>query len=251
MVMSLFLATLAILMVGAGDVVFASGGDTAHEQKNITTSQHPSLNGHYSSTCPANRVTPSSSDTWAPISYVNTTGNVNVRQGAGTNYCVITTQGPTMDVVLVPGVSPKWDSTGTYKWQEVAFYENNCQSCSNYSWNATGWIVASFLTPATHGFKCVMSSGCDLFQSYMYGDWTVGGPFPSNPEASVSNCWTMQSMDSTGADLACHAANGYDQSTSSSLSGVSAAVANPNWFISDWGAQVYSYYNWNYDWWAH
>jgi hypothetical protein len=200
-------------------------------------------------TCAPDNSSHTTSWTADTVYYVNATGGVNVRNGPGTGYCIVTSQGYTADVVAVPNTATV--NANGYTWIKVAYYEGNCQTCTNYSWSQTGWMAINFLTKMSSGFECVESAGCALY----FVDSSSGYPYPSSydPNLSQSQC----SASSSPMPCEWHA-NGYNSTISPPSTQYTlkygAYDGNPNWF-----AYLYSFkdgsfegdYYWNYDWWAH
>jgi len=98
-----------------------------------------------------------------PIDQVVASGSVNVRHGPGTSAsdCIITTEDPTANVVVVPNTAQVW--ANNLWWTLVLYFQHNSRGSTNYSWTNAGWMASEFLTPATHGFQCFNSSGCKHF----------------------------------------------------------------------------------------
>lgn len=233
----------AILMMSLLAATFAFGQSTA-----FASGGSPSLRQgtqRYSSTCPGTAASNYFRD--IPIYQVSASSNVNVRQGPGTGYCVITTQYPGGDVLAV------LDNTGNlieqnnngYTWLRVLYFEGNSPASSNYSFSQAGWMAINFLARANTGFKC-LSSGCDLFQGAVVSTsqyaWTPSNPPPSPYPSTCSGV-----TDSSG-NTCYRKSNGYQYSYSTPY----ADPYNPNWFVYLCSCEVEGYkFFWNYDWWAH
>jgi hypothetical protein len=123
------------------------------------------------------------------IDQVVASGNVNVRHSPGTSStnCIITTQAPTANVVVVPNTAQVW--ANNLWWTEVLYFQHNPRTATNYDWSHAGWMASEFLTKATHGFQC-FSSGCEHF--------SAKGP-PSDPDLGLGE---LNSCEST-VILAC------------------------------------------------
>jgi len=238
------LALVVLGIVGNGPTALASGGKPGAGGISPHTFHTPPLSG----SCPADVSNPGPT-TAATVYYVSATSAVNVRQGPGTGYCVVTSQNSTGDVVAVPGVATV--NANGYTWIKVAFYLGACQFCTNYSWSDTGWMATSFLTQATNNWTCELSGGCDEYVgAILERGWPFTGYPPTNPEWSKSTC--LANPGSSGN-------NGcfwYNYNQNRSLSGlqsymIGADPANPNWFYIYSGAELSPFLAWNYDWWAH
>ena len=106
-------SVLALALMSQGSTALAWGGKGSTQSKNSVSP----------ATCsPSSSSVAGGSDT--PIYYVTSTIGVNVRQGPGTGYCVITTQGYQADVVQVPGVSTV--NANGYTWMYKSFCRNPC-----------------------------------------------------------------------------------------------------------------------------
>lgn len=196
------------------------------------------------------------------IYYVNHAPAVNVRRGPGLGYCIIATQSYTANVVAVPNAATV--THDGYRWREVAFYRGLSRSADNYSWSAVGWIVDSYLTPATHAMQCVEAS-CDIFEGTNAG-WGILGAFPNDwddygcayacrygPVWPASACYRYGSppTNDTCSTLSAHSGFGIPSATP----GQGAATVDPNWFViynrppsCSGCTRVYLF--WNYSFWA-
>jgi hypothetical protein len=222
-------------MTGQSGVALAWGGKGSAQSKSSVSP----------ATCTPSSSAPSGLN--APIHYVTSTTGVNVRQGPGTGYCVIATQGYQADVVQVPGVSTV--NANGYTWMKVAYFQGLCRYCSNYDWSHTGWIATANLAAATGNYTCEVSSGCDEYQGDIIGSgWQFGGPYPpTNPQLTQSQCLNY---NPGGTYNQCFWYN-YHQVFYFPSGYGGADVDNPNWFGSAATANTLSQFVWNYDWWAH
>lgn len=231
-----FVGVMALVLMSQGSTALAWGGKGNTQSKNSVSP----------STCtPSSSSVAGGSDT--PIYYVTSTIGVNVRQGPGTGYCVITTQGYQADVVQVPGVSTV--NANGYTWMKVAYFLGQCRYCTNYSWSNTGWIAMTGLALAQtgaydHTFTCEISTGCDSYGWNNQTGWWPGGPFPpTNPQWTQSQCQSSNECSWETYHTAVVEETGLDWG---------ASTTNPNWFVVNTGAEVFGYnFYWNWDWWAH
>lgn len=224
---------LALTLMSQGSTALAWGGKGSIQSKDSVSS----------STC-----APSSSSVagggLADIYYVTSTIGVNVRQGPGTGYCIITTQGYQADVIRVPGVSTV--NANGYTWMKVAYFLGQCRYCTNYSWSQTGWIATANLAAASNHYTCLVSSGCDLYSGGVswYG-WQFGGPYPpTNPQLTQSQC-----LNYSDPYNGCSWYNYQQTFTTGAYYG--ADTTNPNWFGEESTPNTYCHFVWNYDWWSH
>lgn len=225
-------------------VLSAFGQSTAFAAGGKSSSRHNVQN--YSSTCPGQSTSNYGYD--LPIYQVSASSSVNVRQGPGTGYCVITTQSPGGDVLAVTNSSGGIieQSANGYTWLKVLYFEGNSAPSANYSFGQSGWMAINFLARANTGFKC-LSSGCDEFQGGIPNQWQPyvwePGNEPPSPYPSTCNGVT----DSNG-NTCYREGNGYQYSFTSPF----ADPSNPNWFMQPCYCMVQGYvFFWNYDWWAH
>lgn len=208
---------MAIIMLGCitfAPSAFASSG------KGASNAAHPAGMPAISSSCSS--PTFSQPNTVAlRIAYVNKSYSVYVRQQPTTSSCAITTQGPTMNVVLVGG-----DQNG---WYPVLYYFNQgCRSCSHYDWSHTGYIADFLLNTASTGYTCFQSSCPDFI--------TYSATIPnSNNCSQVTDGYCVSEANKTTLYVTPY-----------------ALTQAPNWWISSNSCPPDSgcAYVWNDDWWA-
>lgn len=232
------LSLTLLLITSGGQSAFASAGpNIPNPGKSLTVK--PSYNAN----CPP--VT--AAFTNLSVFYVNTSGSVNVRQYAGTNNCVVTTQGPSMNVEVLTAFSngnwyPISTSASGYTWYEVMYYQGNCQTCSNYSFSQTGWIVSSYLTQA-HGVTCEVSAGCAAFFE------PGGGPEVGTMDVTTqSQCASLSSSGCAWEPQGTYLAATGSASNTWVAPEATTGSDSENWWM---GTAAPSWFVWNYDWWAH
>lgn len=227
---------LALGFMGQGSTALAWGGKGGAQSRNSVS---PATCAPDSSTVDTNAYPE------AEIYYITSSNGVNVRQGAGTGYCIITTQGYQADVVRVPGVNSV--NANGYTWIKVAYFLGQCQYCANYSWSNTGWIATVGLSLPGGTDTCELSAGCDGYSGAPAGQsgWQFAGPFPpTNPEWSKSTCQANQGNTYNSCYW-------YSYHQNATHPGVYASSVNPNWFGDPSTPNTYSVFYWNWDWWVH
>ncbi len=264
----------ALIVVGAGSPALAWGG-----KPDKGTGKHGGPPGTIINDGCKLDSSYSFTSAYDAVYYNNTSNNVNVRN-APNGSCIIATLAPGADVVGVPclvqGCTDVYvfDPGSNRYWRKVAYYEGNCQTCTNYDWQHTGWVAASLIPQATQGFTCEAGSGCPEYSvspcGGCSGKWTDYCPPPIAGQTQGSTCPAVPPdthgipESNAGQCLALNGdanINGHGQNSCSVVSYHTfqsvtsseeyASDENPNWFLNGVYIESPYFFVWNYDWYAH